>query len=171
MPPPLSTETAARRPAEPAPDEARAADRDPRAGSGPPAAPSPDDVCEVFQADPETIARVRERMIAEPVAAELADTFRALGDPTRVRILDAISSGELCVCDLAALVGLSESAVSHQLRLLRHMRLVRPRRHGRMVFYSLDDHHIIELFTQGLGHVQEAARARGQLSRGGDPER
>jgi ArsR family transcriptional regulator, lead/cadmium/zinc/bismuth-responsive transcriptional repressor len=128
------------------------ADRRPEEAGG-------DELCEVFQADPATIARVRDRMIAEAVATELADTFRALGDPTRVRILDAISGGELCVCDLAALVGLSESAVSHQLRLLRHMRLVRSRRRGRMVYYSLDDHHIIELFTQGLRHVQEAARA------------
>jgi ArsR family transcriptional regulator, lead/cadmium/zinc/bismuth-responsive transcriptional repressor len=133
-----------------------------------PAGTAPDDVCEVFQADPETIARVRARMVAEPVAADLADTFRALGDPTRVRILDAISEGELCVCDLATLVGLSESAVSHQLRLLRHMRLVRARRHGRMVFYSLDDHHIIELFAQGLRHVQEAARLNERRGQGTD---
>jgi ArsR family transcriptional regulator len=74
-----------------------------------------------------------------------------------VRILDALSHGELCVCDLAALVGMSESAVSHQLRLLRNLRLVRPRRDGRMVFYALDDRHIISLFRQGLRHVQESA--------------
>ena len=85
----------------------------------------------------------------------LADTFRVLGDPTRVRILDALSAGELCVCDIASLVGISESAVSHQLRLLRGMRLVRPRRPGRLVFYALDDQHIIELFKQALTHVEE----------------
>jgi DNA-binding transcriptional ArsR family regulator len=89
-------------------------------------------------------------------ASELAETFRTLGDPTRVRMLDALSQRELCVCDLAARIGLSESAVSHQLRLLRNLRLVRPRREGRMVFYSLDDRHIITLFQQGLRHVQEA---------------
>ena len=87
---------------------------------------------------------------------DLAETFRTLGDPTRVRILDALSHGELCVCDLAALVRMSESAVSHQLRLLRSLRLVRPRREGRMVFYALDDQHIITLFRTGLRHVQEA---------------
>ena len=86
---------------------------------------------------------------------ELAETFRPLGDATRVRILDALSHGELCVCDLAALVGMSESAVSHQLRLLRNLRLVKNRREGRMVFYALDDRHIITLFRQGLRHVQE----------------
>lgn len=85
----------------------------------------------------------------------LAETFRVLGDPTRVRILDTLSSGELCVCDIAAQVGISESAVSHQLRLLRGMRLVRPRRAGRLVYYAIDDQHILELLTQALTHVQE----------------
>ena len=94
---------------------------------------------------------------------EIAATFAVLGDPTRVRILDALGGGELCVCDIASRVGISESAVSHQLRLLRNLRVVRPRREGRMVFYALDDRHIITLFRQGLRHVQEnrgrAARA------------
>ena len=71
----------------------------------------------------------RRRSLLQPRTVEaLADTFRVLGDPTRVRILDALSEGELCVCDIASLVGISESAASHQLRLLRGMRLVRPRR-------------------------------------------
>ena len=86
----------------------------------------------------------------------LAEIFRALGDPSRVRILDALSHDELCVCDLATLAGMSESAVSHQLRLLRNLRLVRSRREGRMVFYALDDQHIVTLFEQGLRHVDEA---------------
>ena len=101
-----------------------------------------------------TEARRRLLMSAQAVAA-LADTFRVLGDPTRVRILDALSGGELCVCDIASLAGISESAVSHQLRLLRGMRLVRYRRSGRLVFYAVDDHHIIELLRQGLTHVEE----------------
>jgi ArsR family transcriptional regulator, lead/cadmium/zinc/bismuth-responsive transcriptional repressor len=86
----------------------------------------------------------------------LADTFRVLGDPTRVRILDALAGGELCVCDIASLVGISESAVSHQLRLLRSMRLVRPRRAGRLVYYAVDDQHILELLTQASTHVEES---------------
>src|SRR5207245_8000821 len=90
------------------------------------------------------------------------ETFKVLGDTTRVRMLDALSRAELCVCDLAALLGLSESAVSHQLRLLRGMRLVRPRRDGRLVYYTLDDQHIVGLFAQGLEHVEERDR---------DPER
>jgi ArsR family transcriptional regulator len=92
------------------------------------------------------------------VVQALADTFRILGDPTRVRIVDALSDGELCVCDLAAHVGISESAVSHQLRLMRSMRLVRGRREGRCVYYTLDDQHILSLYQQGLRHVTEDAR-------------
>jgi len=91
----------------------------------------------------------------------LADTFRVLGDPTRVRILDALSAGELCVCDIASLVGISESAASHQLRLLRGMRLVRPRRAGRLVYYAVDDQHILELLRQALTHVEEPRFAIG----------
>jgi DNA-binding transcriptional ArsR family regulator len=88
----------------------------------------------------------------------LADTFRILGDPTRVRLLHALASGELCVSDIASAVGISESAASHQLRLLRSLRLVRPRRAGRLVYYAVDDHHILELLQQALTHVEEAGR-------------
>jgi len=98
---------------------------------------------------------VEHSLLPSDAAAALADTFRLLGDITRVRILDALSRSELCVNDIARLLGLSESAVSHQLRLLRGVRLVRPRRAGRMVFYTLDDQHIVRLFNQGLEHVQE----------------
>ena len=93
----------------------------------------------------------------DPATLEgLTEIFRVLGDPTRLRILDALSRGELCVGDLAARLGATESAVSHQLRLLRTARIVRTRRDGRMIFYSLDDTHVLTLFEQGLRHVQEA---------------
>jgi DNA-binding transcriptional ArsR family regulator len=88
----------------------------------------------------------------------LTEIFRVLGDPTRVRILDALSRAELCVGDLAAQLSLTESAVSHQLRLLRNTRIVRSRRDGRMMFYALDDRHVLSLFRQGLRHVEEARR-------------
>lgn len=102
------------------------------------------------------VSEARRALLIAPHTVEaLADTFRVLGDPTRVRILDALSGGELCVCDIASLVGISESAASHQLRLLRGMRLVRHRRDGRQVFYAVDDHHIIELMKQALTHVEE----------------
>jgi DNA-binding transcriptional ArsR family regulator len=81
--------------------------------------------------------------------------FRVLGDPTRVRILDVLSRGEMCVCDIAHHLAMTESAVSHQLRVLRDKRLVRARRSGRMIFYTLDDQHIVRLFAQGLEHVEE----------------
>jgi DNA-binding transcriptional ArsR family regulator len=92
------------------------------------------------------------------VVQALADTFRILGDPTRVRIVDALAEGQLCVCDIAEHVGISESAVSHQLRLMRSMRIVRGRREGRCVYYTLDDQHILDLFQQGLRHVSEEGR-------------
>jgi DNA-binding transcriptional ArsR family regulator len=116
-----------------------------------------DEVCDLVHIDPARVAGLRAALVTTDDVEGLADTFRALGDPTRVRILDALSHGELCVCDLAAVLGVSQSAVSHQLRLLRGLRLVRSRRDGRMIFYALDDRHIITLFRQTLRHVQEAA--------------
>ncbi len=92
------------------------------------------------------------------VVQALSDMFRILGDPTRVRIVDALAEGELCVCDIAEHVGISESAVSHQLRLMRGMRIVRGRREGRCVYYTLDDQHVLDLFQQGLRHVSEERR-------------
>jgi DNA-binding transcriptional ArsR family regulator len=104
---------------------------------------------------------IKRPALSDDSAVALAETFKVLGDTTRVRILDALSRTELCVCDLARLVGLSESAVSHQLRLLRGTRLVRARRDGRQMFYTLDDQHIVGLFEQGLEHVEERNRVRG----------
>ena len=88
----------------------------------------------------------------------LADTFRILGDPTRVRIVDALAQGQLCVHEISERIGISESAISHQLRLMRSMRIVRGRREGRCVYYTLDDQHVLDLFQQGLRHVSEERR-------------
>ena len=115
------------------------------------------DRCDVFHLHPVKVAALKRGLLADDSVLALADTFKLLGDTTRVRILDALSRAELCVCDLARLLGISESAISHQLRLLRSVRLVRPRRDGRMVFYTLDDQHIVGLFEQGLEHVEERA--------------
>ncbi len=112
-------------------------------------------VCDVQHVDPLTGAAIR-RIIPGPATVEaVAETFKALADPTRIRLLVALSAAELCVCDLASLAGISESAASHQLRLLRAMRIVRTRRDGRMVHYRLDDHHIARLLAQALEHVGE----------------
>jgi ArsR family transcriptional regulator, lead/cadmium/zinc/bismuth-responsive transcriptional repressor len=100
-------------------------------------------------------AALRRQLLAESSVAALAETFKLLGDATRVRVLDALSRAELCVCDLARLLELNESAVSHQLRLLRGMRVVKARRDGRHIYYTMDDAHIVGLFEQGLEHVEE----------------
>jgi ArsR family transcriptional regulator, lead/cadmium/zinc/bismuth-responsive transcriptional repressor len=93
--------------------------------------------------------------LSDASALALADTFKVLGDPTRIRILDVLSRSELCVYDIASRVALTESAVSHQLRLLRDSRIVRTRRNGRQIFYTLDDQHVVKLLAQGLEHVEE----------------
>lgn len=103
--------------------------------------------------DEERVHRAKGRMVGERTAQRLADTFKALSDPTRVRIISALLHNELCVYELAETVGVSQSAASHQLRMLRDMRLVRFRKDGRHVFYALDDDHIRDLFREGLEHV------------------
>ena len=109
------------------------------------------DTCEVFAYDLSRVRRLRKQLRR---MEELAELFSALGDPTRVKIVYALSREEMCVCDLAALVGLSPQAVSYHLRLLRALRLVRYRRQGRRVFYSLDDEHVAAMVSQGMAHVE-----------------
>jgi ArsR family transcriptional regulator len=92
-------------------------------------------------------------LVDEEAAARLASTFQALSDPTRVRMISALLEHELCVCDLAVVLGMSQSAISHQLRILRDLRLVRSRKEGRVVYYALDDDHIRDLFSRGMEHV------------------
>lgn len=89
-------------------------------------------------------------------ATKLARTFQALADPTRVRIISALIKTELCVCDIAALLGISQSAISHQLRQMRDLRLVRARKEGRIVYYMLDDEHISDLYNRGLEHLDHS---------------
>lgn len=96
----------------------------------------------------------KSTVLDEHTAAQLAELFRALSDTSRVRLISALVNGELNVGALAETVGISESAISHHLRGLRQMRLVRARKQGREVFYCLDDDHIAELFQRGLDHVQ-----------------
>lgn len=113
------------------------------------------DMCEIEYIDQATVNRVKAEMIGDTLAQRLAETFDALGDPTRVRIIYALLKAELCVCDLSALLGMSQSAISHQLRVLRNLRLVKYRKDGKIVFYSLDDDHIQRLVSDGLAHVEE----------------
>lgn len=113
------------------------------------------DRCEVNCIHYDAVKDVKQVMLDEAVTVSLAELFKVLGDPTRVKILFALMTRELCVCDLAAVIGASESAVSHQLRLLRTGRLVKFRRDGKCLYYSLADNHIQTLFAQGLEHVTE----------------
>ncbi len=112
------------------------------------------DVCEQLCEPSRHICLAKAERLAERDAQLIAETFKILGDPTRVKILYALSKRELCVCDISAVVALGQSAVSHQLRLLRGARLVKHRKEGKMVWYSLDDEHISLLLAQGIEHVK-----------------
>ena len=115
----------------------------------------PDETCDVRVVHLERVRQARTEAIAEDTLARLAATYKIMGDPTRLRIITALRRGEMCVCDLAAFLGLSESAVSHQLRRLRERALVRSRRDGQVLYYSLDDAHVIDLVRVGLNHIEE----------------
>ncbi len=109
--------------------------------------------CESTEIDEDRVRVAEEHLVDGLTATRLAQTFRVLSDPTRVRILSALSHSELCVYDLAAVLGMTHSAVSHQLQMLREMRLVCFHKEGRHVYYTLDDEHIADLFQQGLAHM------------------
>lgn len=113
------------------------------------------DVCQVNMIDEKKVLAVKKQMLDEDAFSDLSDTFKTLGDGTRVKILYALSNAELCVCDIASVLDMSVSAVSHQLRLLRNMKLVKHRKEGKIVYYSLKDRHIIQLIKMGYEHVLE----------------
>ena len=113
-------------------------------------------VCSINEIDPEAVAFVQKRALPSQTIERVSRLFSALSDPTRLKILHALTvTKELCVCDLAALAELSVSAVSHQLRLLRDRDLVHARRDGRMVYYSLADDHVAVLMGTGIEHAEE----------------
>lgn len=115
------------------------------------------DHCEVRSIHPQRVVQGRALLLADEVYAELAELFRALGDSSRAKIVFSLLQQELCVCDLAAVVGVSESAVSQHLRILRTLRLVRSRREGKVVYYSLDDDHIRVLLRVSQEHLADRA--------------
>lgn len=117
--------------------------------------PSPDLCEEHHVVDREKVQRARRVLPDERVLNGLSETFKVLSNPTRLKLIHALSREELCVCDLAALLGSTDSAVSHQLRLMRSMRLVKYRRDGKLAYYSLDDQHVRQLFEAGLAHLEE----------------
>ena len=114
-----------------------------------------EETCEITYIDKKKVSSVKKRMKPEITMQRLAETFKVLGDTTRTKIIFALSREELCVCDIANLLGTTKSAVSHQLRILRNMKLVKYRKDGKLAFYSLDDEHIKNLFDEGIRHVME----------------
>lgn len=115
---------------------------------------SPAPNCEENFIHEDKVREAEKKLVDGLMATKLARTYQALADPTRVRIISALLETELCVCDIAALLGITQSAISHQLRQMRDLRLVRPRKEGRIVYYSLDDNHIRELFNLGFEHLK-----------------
>lgn len=105
--------------------------------------------------DPQTLQKLQDDLPGDEVLYDLAELFRTFGDTTRIKILYALFESELCVNDIAQVVGLSQSAVSHQLRLLKTSKLVKFRREGKAIFYSLDDDHVRSMIALGMEHVEE----------------
>jgi ArsR family transcriptional regulator, lead/cadmium/zinc/bismuth-responsive transcriptional repressor len=101
------------------------------------------------------VQKVRENLPDESQLADLAELFKIFGDQTRIRIMSALFEAELCVCDIACLLEMTQSAISHQLRLLKQASLVRNRKAGKVVYYALNDEHIKRIFDQGLIHIRE----------------
>lgn len=103
----------------------------------------------------DVVNKVRECIPRDETLYDLADLFKVLGDSTRIKILCALFEAEMCVCDIAALFGMTQSAISHQLRVLKQARLVKYKKSGKVVYYSLDDDHVKSIFDQGLIHISE----------------
>lgn len=113
------------------------------------------EVCEFLCVHEDAVAEVRSQIPEARTLSDLAELYKLFGDPTRLKILMSLSRHELCVCDLASLIEMSQSAVSHQLRVLKQGRLVKSRREGKSIFYSLADDHVHSVLAQGMEHISE----------------
>ncbi len=111
--------------------------------------------CEYIHAHPDAIEKICREMPDEDILIDLSELFKVFGDSTRIKILSALSGGELCVCDISTAVGMTPSAVSHQLKILKSAELVSYRREGKTVFYSIADSHVMTILQQGLEHINE----------------
>lgn len=111
--------------------------------------------CETVEVHPQIVERLQAGMMKQEQYQELANLFKMFGDATRCKILSLLFQEELCVCDIAAILQMTHSAVSHQLSVLRQNRIIKYRREGKNVFYSLDDEHIQMIYNAGLAHIQE----------------
>lgn len=111
--------------------------------------------CELHEVHENLVHQIEDGMPSEEIMQNLADFYKVFGDVTRIKILCVLFQSELCVCDLAEVVGMTQSAVSHQLRVLKQMKLVKNRRDGKIVYYSLADAHIQSILNQGMEHIVE----------------
>jgi DNA-binding transcriptional ArsR family regulator len=111
--------------------------------------------CDCLIIHEDVIEQVKDKMPEEETLYDLAELFKVFGDSTRIKILWALDESEMCVCDIAALLNMTQSAISHQLRVLKQAKLVKNRREGKVVYYSLDDDHVKQIFKQGLTHISE----------------
>lgn len=111
-------------------------------------------LCATHETDESLLKELRESVDWEKEISLLSNTFKALSDPTRLKIIYILSISPLCVCDIANVTGMTQSAISHQLRILRDLNLVKFKRDGKLVIYSLDDDHVLGLFKQGLDHIR-----------------
>lgn len=113
------------------------------------------EVCTCTIIHDDIVAKASTKLLNDETTADLANLFKVFGDPTRIKILSALFVSEMCVCDLAATLGMTHSAISHQLRTFKAAKLVKSRKDGKVVYYSLADDHIVDIFYKGLEHVKE----------------
>lgn len=113
-----------------------------------------ENTCEILRIDEKTVKKMKNNMLDITEIQKLSAIYKALGEPTRLKILHCLKQEEMCVCDISAILDMSQSAVSHQLRVLRNLRLVKYRKEGKMVYYSLDDEHIFRILDEGLSHIR-----------------
>ena len=113
------------------------------------------DTCECSVIHEDVIASAKQLMPCEETLYDLAELFKVFGDTTRIKILCALFESEMCVCDISSLLNMTQSAISHQLRVLKNAKLVRNRKEGKVVYYSLADEHVKHIFNQGLEHITE----------------
>jgi len=114
-----------------------------------------EDKCECNIIHEDIIIEVRKKLPEQETLVHLAEFFKVFGDPTRIKILSSLAEQEMCVCDIAYLLNMTQSAISHQLRVLKQARLVKNRKDGKVVYYSLDDGHVNQIISQGLVHIAE----------------
>ena len=113
------------------------------------------DRCEETVIHPDIVEKLKNELLTEQKAFDLSEFFKIFGDLTRIKIVQLLSLQELCVCDIATILNISQSATSHQLKILRQFGVAKPRKEGKMMYYSISDDHIKNIFTNGLDHINE----------------